>query len=149
MEGLIEEEVQALNALLETKKAEAFDIAPILNLPILNALWKVTVGERFEYEDPKLLDICERLGKVFKINFSAKMGMIFSYPWLLKLPKWLFDYSFVMNLFHDVIDMMQANVMKHQQTLDPQCMSFSQNLLCKCPPHVPLCSYLVCLFLPE
>ena len=118
MEGLIEEEVQALKALLDTKTAEAFDMAPLLNLPILNALWKVTVGERFEYEDQKLVDICERLGKVFKINFTAKMGMIFSYPWLLKLPKCLFDYSFIMNLFHDVIDMMQANVMKHQQTLD-------------------------------
>ena len=118
MEGLIEEEVHALKALLDTKTTEAFDMAPLLNLPILNALWKVTVGERFDYEDPKLLNICERLGKVFKINFGFKMGMIFSYPWLLKLPKCLFDYSFIMNLFHDVIDMMQANVMKHQQTLD-------------------------------
>ena len=118
MEGLIEEEVQALKALLDNKTTEAFDMAPLLNLPILNALWKVTVGERFDYEDQKLVDICERLGKVFKINFTAKMGMIFSYPWLLKLPKCLFDYSFIMNLFHDVIDMMQANVMKHQQTLD-------------------------------
>ena len=118
MEGLIEEEVQALKALLDTKTTEAFDLAPLLNLPILNALWKVTVGERFDYEDPKLLDICERLGKVFRINFGFRMGMMFSYPWLLKLPKFLFDVSFTMNLFHDVIDMMLDNVMRHQQTLD-------------------------------
>ena len=118
MEELIEEEVHALKAFLDKKTGEAFDIAPLLNLPILNALWKVTVGERFDYEDRKLVDICERMGKMFRINFSAKMGMIFSYPWLLKLPKCLFDYSFAMNIFHDVIDMMKANIEKHQQTLD-------------------------------
>ena len=118
MEEMIEEEINDFKAFLERKREKAFDIAPLLNLPILNSLWKVTVGERFDYEDQKLLDICERLGRSFKVNFSAKMGMIYSYPWLLKLPKCLFDGSFIIDLFNDVIDLMQENVRMHHQTLD-------------------------------
>ena len=60
MEGLILEEVSKFKSYLDGKIGEPIDIAPMLTLPIVNALWKVTVGERYDYNDPKLLDIGRR-----------------------------------------------------------------------------------------
>ena len=67
MEELITEEINQFKQLIDTYKGEPFDIINKLNLPILNALWKVTVGERFEYDNPRLIDIVHRLTETFKI----------------------------------------------------------------------------------
>ena len=67
MEDLITEEINQFKQLIDTHKGEPFDIINKLNLPILNALWKVTVGERFEYDNPRLIDIVHRLTETFKI----------------------------------------------------------------------------------
>ena len=61
MEELIQEEVDLFKALILKNGEESFDFINKLNLPILNALWRVTVGERFDYDDPKLLSIVHRL----------------------------------------------------------------------------------------
>merc|ERR1711997_1135805 len=46
MEELIEEEVELFKALILKNGEESFDFINKLNLPILNALWRLTVGER-------------------------------------------------------------------------------------------------------
>ena len=66
MEEMIQDEIQLFKALIDKKKSEPFDFINQFNLPILNALWRITVGERFDYDDPKLLSIIERLTEMFK-----------------------------------------------------------------------------------
>ena len=48
---MIQEEVLLFKALINKNQEEPFDFINQFNLPILNALWKVTVGERFEYDE--------------------------------------------------------------------------------------------------
>ena len=117
LEELIMDEVKMFKHLLDTEVGQPIDIATKLNLPILNALWKVTVGERFDYDDPRLLDICQRLTETFKLFVGTKLALN-SYPWMRRLfSKWL-STDFILQSLHDVIDLMKENIVKHQQTLD-------------------------------
>ena len=88
-----------------------------LNLPILNALWKVTVGERFEYDNPRLLSIVERLTEAFKLLMRPNRALFVAFPWLRKI----FPNFFIreITVFTDIIDLMEENIIKHQETLDP------------------------------
>ena len=117
LEELIMDEVKMFKHLLDTEVGQPIDIATKLNLPILNALWKVTVGERFDYDDPRLLDICQRLTETFKVFVGTKFALN-TYPWMRRVfSKWL-STDFILQSLHDVIDLMKENILKHQQTLD-------------------------------
>ena len=70
--------------------SEPFDFINQLNLPILNALWRVTVGERFEYDNPRLLSIVHRLTETFKRFAKPENVLVFAFPWIVKLyPKFM------------------------------------------------------------
>ena len=68
---MIKEEVAQFKKLIEKNIGEPIDFMNKLNLPILNALWKVTVGEKFDYDDKKLVDIVKRLTKAFEALWLA------------------------------------------------------------------------------
>ena len=44
---------------MKKSEEEPFDFISKFNLPILNALWNITAGHRFEYDDPKLLSMIQ------------------------------------------------------------------------------------------
>ena len=85
MEGLIQEEVNLFKIFINQRINEPFDFLNKLNLPILNALWKVTVGERFEYDNPRLLSIVERLTEAFEIFGNPSQALLLAYPWLVHI----------------------------------------------------------------
>ena len=47
--------------IIQVKKSEGepFDFISKFNLPVVNALWNVTAGHRFEYNDPKLISMIQ------------------------------------------------------------------------------------------
>ena len=123
MEGLIEEEVNLFKSLINRNISEPFDFLNKLNLPILNALWKVTVGERFEYEDEKLVSIVSRVTELVKIIARPSQALRFAFPLIGtvcgKLFPSVFKIEYTDRLLMDVIDLMHENIMKHKETLDP------------------------------
>jgi len=120
MEEMIFEEINHFKLHIETKMKKPIDFGTNLNLPIINALWRITVGEKFDYNDPKLLDICSRMTDCFKILMDPKLNLLLSYPFLFNFKKILqfFNYDKVLRMFNDVITMMEENIEKHKQTLD-------------------------------
>ena len=70
---MIKEEVTQFKKLIDKNIAEPFDFMNKLNLPILNALWKLTVGEKFDYDDERLIDIVKRLTKGFEVFGKPSM----------------------------------------------------------------------------
>merc|ERR1712064_153227 len=119
MEEMIQEEVDMFKALINKSNGEPFDFMNKLNLPILNALWRVTVGERFEYDNPRLLSIVRRLTEAFEIFGNPSQALLIAYPWLAKIIPSFFDMDHTDKVFMDVIDLMTENIMKHKETLDP------------------------------
>ena len=121
MEEMIQEEVKQFKIFLHEHSVEPFDIAHRLNLPILNALWKMTVGERFDYDDSRLLNLCQKSSECFKMFVSTKQAIIYNYPWVEKIPgaSRVFDFQIMRRTLHQLVDLMQEAIVQHQQTLDP------------------------------
>ena len=119
MENLILEEVTLFKTFINQRRSEPFDFMNKLNLPILNALWKITVGERFDYENPRLLSIVERLTEAFKIFGNPSQALLLAYPWLANVIPSFFDKEHTDKVLMDVIDLMHENIIKHKETLDP------------------------------
>ena len=58
---MIMEEVELFTEEMRKSDGQPVDLADKFNLPILNALWNVTVGQRFDYNDPKLTSLLEKM----------------------------------------------------------------------------------------
>ena len=121
MEEMIQEEVIQFKTFLHEHSVEPFDIAHRLNLPILNALWKMTVGERFDYDDSRLQNLCQKSSECLKMFVSTKQAIIYNYPWVEKIPgaSRVFDFQIMRRTLHQLVDLMQEAIVEHQQTLDP------------------------------
>ena len=119
MEEMIKEELILFSDLLHQAQDQPFDFLNKFNLPVLNALWKVTVGQRFSYDDPKLISVIERLTQLFKRAGEPKYTMPLVFPWVTKMfPKFMErDQSIKVN--HDIMNMMRESVDEHEETLDP------------------------------
>jgi Cytochrome P450 len=86
MEDLIQEEVRQFITFLRPFASSQLpvDMANQFNLPILNALWRITVGDRFEYTDPQLMDIIKRFG-IFLQNLGNPAAVLaVTFPWIFK-----------------------------------------------------------------
>ena len=81
---MILEEVGQFTLLLRQLAGQPLNMATQFNLPILNALWRIMVGDRFEYTDPQLLDIIERLGLFAQRLGSAVTLLALTHPWIFK-----------------------------------------------------------------
>jgi Cytochrome P450 len=86
MEEMILEEVQQFITFLRPMAADQqmVDLSRQFNLPILNALWRITVGDRFEYTDPCLLDIVKRMADAISRLGSPSAVLAITQPWLFK-----------------------------------------------------------------
>jgi len=118
MEEMIKEEVAQFKQLIDKNISQPFNFMGKLNLPILNALWKVLVGERFEYDNPRLIDIVKRLSDAFEIFARPSQALLMSFPWVKKYFSFLFDFQAAEEILFDIADLMEENIVKHQETLD-------------------------------
>ena len=118
MEGMIKEEVSQFKQYIESNINEPMDFHQNLMLPILNALWKITVGERFDYDNARLLDINHRLSETFKIFGDPAQMIIAAYPWLLKIYPSLLRYDYILETVPYIIDLVEENIQKHKESLD-------------------------------
>jgi len=118
MEEMIHEEVLMFLEVIKKAEGEPFDFGNKFNLPILNALWRVTVGTRFDYDDPKLISIVERLTAFFQRIGNPAVILIIAFPWITKIfPKFLDrDQDIVIN--KDIIALMTKCINEHEETID-------------------------------
>jgi hypothetical protein len=90
MEEMILEEVQQFTSFLRQLitsegQEQPLNLATHFNLPILNALWRIMVGERFEYSDPRLLDMIRRMGEFFERFGNPASLLALTQPWIFKV----------------------------------------------------------------
>ena len=64
MEDLFIEEVSKLCQLLSKSEGQPIDLSGTLGVSIVNALWALIVGERFDLEDPKLLKVVHSMDQL-------------------------------------------------------------------------------------
>ncbi len=118
MEEMIQDEVKQFIAYLKQTSCTPIDIAGKFNLPILNALWKITVGESFEYSDPKLIEILEKLTELLQ-KFAKPTGVFaIVYPWLFKIFPNLFQRQLDIEVNQAIANLMRNSIEQHKKTLD-------------------------------
>jgi len=122
MEDLINEEVEVFNEELKSYGGEPIDIAGKLNLPILNSLWKITVGQRFDYDDPKLGIILAKLTEFFQRTANPKQHLMLSFPRMSKLLEMIapnvFERGKTIAINKEITALMQRTVRDHEKTID-------------------------------
>ena len=118
MEEMIQEEVELFKALILQNGEESFDFINKLNLPILNALWRVTVGGRYDYENPKLLSIVNRLTEAFKRFAKPESVLVIAFPWICKINPKAFERDKTLSVNQDIMNLMTESIKQHQDTLD-------------------------------
>ena len=118
MEQLINEEVELFIDYIKNTKMEPFDCNNKFNLPILNALWRIAVGNRFDYHDETLKSIVERFTLLLKRAGKPESAAIVMFPWIVKIyPKFL-ERDQDLEVNHEVINIIKENIREHEDTLD-------------------------------
>ena len=123
MEELINEEVEVFNEVLKSYRGEPIDMAGKLNLPILNALWKITVGQRFDYDDPQLTRIITQLTEFFqRIGTNPQQLIALSFPRIAKLLGWIapnvLERGKTIAINQEIMALMHATVRDHEESID-------------------------------
>ena len=87
MEDSLNMEVEILVKKLSKNLGNAFDLNQTFNISIVNALWMIVVGERFELDDPKLQEIV-KLTNAFVRSATPNnpLSVILPYEPILNLP---------------------------------------------------------------
>ena len=116
MQEMVQEEVDHFLNHLRAGKS-VVEISTQFSLPILNSLWRLAVGERFDYDDPKLLSIVHRLTEAFKRFGKPESVMVIAFPWINKINPKAFGRDETLSVNHDIQDMMAESIKQHQQTL--------------------------------
>ena len=118
MQDLINEEVDMFKTLILKAEGKPFDCISQFNLPILNALWKVAVGDRFEYDDKRLASIMD--GVTIQFRKSGTLAEIMSrvFPWItLLFPKFA-GRDKILETTHDIVNLIKKSIKEHDETLD-------------------------------
>ena len=118
MEEIIQEEVALFKAFIDKAEGKPLDLINKFNLPILNALWKVTVGQRFEYEDPNLISIIERLTNLFKRVGRPENVLVMAFSWIVKMNPKFMERDKSIEVKHDIMNLMMKTIKDHQEMLD-------------------------------
>ena len=120
MEDMINEEVGLFMEEILKSEGEPFDFINKFNLPILNALWRVTVGQRFDYDDPRLTSIIHKLTDLLKRAADPFAVLLIILPsWVTKIYPKLFGRDQTLAVNHDIMSMMKKSIAEHEESLDP------------------------------
>ena len=110
MESLIHLEVNALNDALSKDVEKPIDLKNRFNISVINALWTLISGRRYELDHPDLLDI---VVKIDRLTNSSQSSISSLFPWLAKVAPGLTGFSKTTKIILDVIGFVQKTISDH------------------------------------
>jgi len=119
MEEIISEEVEMFFEEIKKTMGEPFDFMNKFNLPILNALWRVLVGQRFEYDDPTFRSLIDKITSWFKRAADPSTVFIHAFPWVAKIYPKFMERDKTIAINHEIMEMMKNIIKEHEESLDP------------------------------
>ena len=118
MEEMVQEEMVKFRTLIESHGNEPLDISGKMNLPIINALWRVTAGESFEYDNPVLVDLLNRVTDYLQRIGRPEAIFLYIFPWIAKMWPSFLGRNEDIKISRDVMKMMRKSIKNHKDTLD-------------------------------
>nr|AKH03514.1 cytochrome P450 3075C1 [Paracyclopina nana] len=122
MEDLLSEEVQKLVQVFRLHQNQPLNLNRTMNVSILNALWSIVVGERFELDDPKLATVIHMIDNMLK-NGSPISAVTAMLPhW--SMAKWpildkLSGFYYGKQTFDEIVKLLSPYIEEHKRTIDP------------------------------
>ena len=116
METLIHEEVNALNGWLKKCLGQPLSIKNRFNISVINALWTLIAGKRFELEDPELLALVRKVNRVTETSLKDPLNV---FPWLRFIaPNWS-GWTELHSKMLDIITFVGNTIKDHIKNFDP------------------------------
>uniref|UniRef100_A0A4W2HZ60 Cytochrome P450 2B4-like n=1 Tax=Bos indicus x Bos taurus TaxID=30522 RepID=A0A4W2HZ60_BOBOX len=117
IEERIKEEAQCLVEELQKSQGAYLDPHFLFNAITANIICSIVFGERFNYQDPRLLQLLHLLNEIFIIICSFYTQMFEIFPGILKhFPG---THTRLYSMIEEVKDFITENMERHQKMLDP------------------------------
>ena len=110
MESLIHLEVNALNDSLFKDVGKPIDLKNRFNISVINALWTLISGRRYDLDHPDLLDIVRKVDRLTNTSQSSISSL---FPWLAKVAPGLTGFDKTTKIMLDVIGFVQNTITDH------------------------------------
>ena len=120
MEEVIAEELVQFTAFLKTFAGKPFEISPKFSLPLINILWRLASSEQFEYDDPQLVEMLQKVTLLFQHVNAPEDKILVAFPWMGKFAplRRLLKRDKCLATFGDLLSMMEKSILDHEITLD-------------------------------
>ena len=115
METLIQEEIRALNHSLSNDLNKPITIKNKFNISVINALWTLIAGHRFELDNPELLDLVKKVDKLTETSLKDPLNV---FPWLRHVAPDLSGWTENCKKMVDVITFIKKTIDEHFSNFD-------------------------------
>ena len=115
-ESRIMEEIEAFLELLGSYKREPFDLTGILNTSMANNVMSITIGRRFDYDDPEFVRFIEILNDL--ASNPSLAGPVNFVPSLAKIPGDPFRITPITKKVDMLFDYFRKQIKEHKETID-------------------------------
>lgn len=115
-ESRIMEEIEAFLELLGSYKREPFDLTGILNTSMANNVMSITIGRRFDYDDPEFVRFIEIMNDL--VSNPSLAGPVNFVPSLSKIPGDPFRITPITKKVDMLFDYFRKQIKEHKETID-------------------------------
>lgn len=115
-ESRIMEEIEAFLELLGSYKREPFDLTGILNTSMANNVMSITIGRRFDYDDPEFARFIEIMNDI--VSNPSLAGPVNFVPSLSKIPGDPFRITPITKKVDMLFDYFRKQIKEHKETID-------------------------------
>ncbi|OXA37044.1 Methyl farnesoate epoxidase [Folsomia candida] len=117
------DEVIQLNKLLEKDVGVPISVNQKFHVAVINTLWHIVAGSRFEYDDPDLHTLIRMTGHVVRFRSldsdSFMPNILFFMPWLTRLAPKLSGWDNFLASFVAIFPVLQRFIDEHKKSFDP------------------------------
>ena len=95
------------------------DLANRFNVMVINILWRIIGGKRFDYQDKKFAKLVEHLNEGFSaIAPTPKLALLFAFPFLKKIFPKQTGFEDIRRGYHGVYEFLKEEIQSHVENLD-------------------------------
>lgn len=119
MEKHIEKESESLLDYIGSFKGSPVVPATFLAQSVINVLWSMTAGKRFERGDKRMARLLDMMGRRSKV-FDMSGGLLTQFPWLRFVAPNKTGYNLIRKLNKEMYNFFMESIEEHRATLNKQ-----------------------------
>ena len=119
MEQMLSEEINLFCEKLSEEMGPNVNLTNKFNVLVINSLWKIIGGKRFNYSDEKFNNLINYVNKGFSaLAPTPRLAMLFLFPFMRNWAPKLTGFEDIKKGYHGMFTFLENEVAKHQENLD-------------------------------